>query len=86
MLFSCTINFSETMASIYKDIPLTFIKHIGGNFLRDLKNPRKKYYSHRVSHLYINCASRKTKLKNDMNEVFLSFCFKKEFYTLLEKE
>ena len=41
MLFSCTINFSETMASIYKDIPLTFIKHIGGNFLRDLKNPRK---------------------------------------------
>lgn len=55
MLFSCTINFSETMASIYKDIPLTFIKHIGGNFLRDLKNPRKKYYSHRDEfHIYIS--------------------------------
>ena len=45
MLFSCTINFSETMASIYKDIPLTFIKHIGGNFSRDLKNPRKKIFT-----------------------------------------
>ena len=55
MLFSCTINFSETMASIYKDIPLTFIKHIGGNFLRDLKNPRKNIYSHRVEfHIYIS--------------------------------
>lgn len=43
------------MASIYKDIPLTFIKHIGGNFLRDLKNPWKKYYSHRVEfYIYIS--------------------------------